>query len=149
MCQRALRGTYGIVRSTVLVLQLQRMQMCDVQAGAILVVSGNQQRHTEWSRHDALLTLGTLAESQRQIAYRLRAALDTQRLVVVESMVLALDSCMFDHASCVGLQARHGASDVAVDLDNLLDRAGLKQSGGYALLYTEDHTLARCDLYHL
>jgi hypothetical protein len=138
-----------IVRSTPLILNLQRMWVYDVQAGTILVVSSNQQRHTKWSRHDALLTLGTLTESQRQIAYRLRAALDAQRLVVVESVVLALDPCVFDHASCVGLQARHGASDVAVDLDDLLNRAGLKESGGYALLHTEDHTLARCDLYHL
>jgi hypothetical protein len=120
--------------------------VCDVQAGAVLIVTSNQQRYTKRSRHDALLTLGTLTESQRQIAYRLRAALDSQRLVVVESVVLALDSCMLNHASCIGLQTRHGASDVAVDLDDLFDGAGLKESGGYALLHAEDHTLARCDL---
>jgi hypothetical protein len=38
---------------------------------------------------------------------------------------------------------------VAVDLDNLLDGAGLKEGGGHTLLYTENHTLTGCDLYYL
>lgn len=61
-------------------------------------------------------------------------------------MVLALDARMLDHASCIGLQTRHGASDVAVDFDNLLDRAGLEEGGGYALFDAEDYAFAGCDL---
>lgn len=95
--------------------------VCDVQTRAILIVPGDQQRHTEWSRHDALLAIGALSEPQRQITYRLRAALHPQRFGVVEGVVLALDSCVLDHAACVGLQSGHGATNVAVDLDNLLD----------------------------
>ena len=57
-------------------------------------------------------------------------------------MVLALDAGVFDHASCVGLQARHGAADVAVDFDNLLDGARLEEGRGYALFYAEDYAFA-------
>jgi len=120
--------------------------LCNIQTRAILIVSRNQQRHTEWPTHNALLALSTLAEPQRQVAYRLRAALDSQRLVVVESVVLALDTRMLDHASCIGLQTRHGTSDVAVYFDNLLDGAGLEEGGGYALFDAEDDALAGCNL---
>lgn len=56
------------------------------QRRAILVPASNQQRHTERSGHDALLALCSLAESQRKIAYALCAALDGQRLRIVEVM---------------------------------------------------------------
>jgi hypothetical protein len=49
---------------------------------------------------------------------------------------------VLDHASCVGLQTRHGASNVAINLDNLLDGAGLEEGAGYALFYAEDYTFA-------
>jgi hypothetical protein len=35
---------------------------------------------------------------------------------------------------------------VAIDLDNLLDGAGLEEGGGDALLYAEDYAFAGCYL---
>ena len=81
------------------------MSMCDIQTRPILIITRNQQRHTERPAHNTLLALCTLTKPQRQIAYRLRAALDPQRLGIVEGVVLALDAGVLDHASCVGLQA--------------------------------------------
>lgn len=119
---------------------------CDVQTRPILIIPRNQQRHTKRPAHDALLAFGTLSKSQRQIAYRLCAALDAQRLVVVEGMVLALDARVLDHAAGVGLQARHGAANVAVNLDNLLDGAGLEERARHALFYAQDDAFACCYL---
>ena len=47
---------------------------------------------------------------------------------------------MLDHGACVGLEAGHGATDVAIDLDDLLDGGGLEEGGGDTLLDTEDNT---------
>jgi len=47
---------------------------------------------------------------------------------------------MFDHAACVGLQSRHGASDMAVNLDDLLDGAGFEQRRGNTLLDSQNDT---------
>jgi len=52
---------------------------------------------------------------------------------------------MLDHGPGVGLQPAHGAPDVPVDLDNLLDRRGLEQGGGDALLDAQDHAVASGD----
>jgi hypothetical protein len=68
-------------------------------------------------------------------------------LVVVEGVVLALDARVLDHAAGIGLQARHGASDVGIDFDNLLHRARLKERRRHALFYPEDYAFARCDLF--
>ena len=113
-----------------------------VQTGTVLVVPGNQQRHAKGARHDALLAVGALAEAQGQITNSLRAALDPQLLVVVERVALALHARVLNHGPRVGLQARHGAPDVPVDLDNLLDGRGFEQSRGHALLDAQDHALA-------
>ena len=43
------------------------------------------------------------------------------------------------------MKAGHSASDVAVDLDNLLYRGGLEKAGGDALLDAEDDSAAGCD----
>jgi hypothetical protein len=123
-------GRFGVVpRSRVLdnALGTARDDLCDVQTWTVLIITCNQQRHTKRPTHDALLSLCTLTKPQRQVAYRLGAALDSQRLVVVESVVLTLDTRVLNHASCIGLQARHGASNVAIDFDNLLDGAGLEE----------------------
>ncbi len=75
----------------------------DVQLRSFLVDPSNQERYSEWPAHDTLLALGALAKPQRQIANRLCAALDPQRFVVVESVVLALDAGVLDHRAGVGL----------------------------------------------
>lgn len=98
------------------------MYEVNIQTRSVLIVPRNQQRHSEWSTHDALLALGTLSKPQRQIAYRLCTALDPKGLRVVESVVLALHARVLDHAAGIGLQTGHGAADVAIDFDNLLDR---------------------------
>jgi hypothetical protein len=56
---------------------------------------------------------------------------------------------VLDHAAGIGLQTRHGAANVAVDLDNLLYGARLKEGGGDALLYAEDYAFACCYLLGL
>ena len=92
-----------------------------VKLGAVLIIARNQKRYTKWSGHDGLLTVGTLTEPQGQVADSLGAALNSQGLVVVEGMGLALNSGVLNHGSSIGLQSGHGAADMAVDLDNLLD----------------------------
>jgi hypothetical protein len=118
----------------------------DVQTRPVLIVTRNEERYAKRPAHNALLALCALAKPQRQVAYRLGAALHSQLLVVVEGVVLALDSCVLDHASCIGLQTRHGASNVAVNFDNLLHGARLEKGRGYALFYAENYTFARSDL---
>jgi hypothetical protein len=107
----------------------------NVQARPIFVIPRNQQCHTERSAHDALFSFCTLSESQRKIAYRLRAALDPQRLRIVESMILALYARVLDHAAGIGLQSGHGAANVAVNLYDLFHGRGFEEGGGYSLLY--------------
>lgn len=67
------------------------------------VPAGDQERDTERSAHDRFLALGALAESQSQVADGLCATLDTELLIVVESVVLRLDSGVLNHASGVRL----------------------------------------------
>lgn len=116
-----------------------------VQLGAVLVVTGDEQGNAEGTGHDALLAVGTLTETQCQVTDSLGAALDAQGLVVVEGVALGLDAGVLDHAAGVGLKARHGAADVAVDLDNLLDRRCLEQGRRDSLLDAQHDTLACSD----
>lgn len=110
-----------------------------VQRRAVLVIASDQQGDAKGAAHDALLAVGRLAEAQGQVADGLGAALDAQLLVVVEGVRLALDAGVLDHGPGVGLQARHGAADVPVDLDNLLDRRRLEERRRHALLNAQDH----------
>ena len=114
-----------------------------VQRRPVLVVAGDEQGDAERATHDALLTVGRLAEAQGQVADGLGAALDAQTLVVVEGVRLALDAGVLDHGPGVSLQPRHGAPDVAVDLDDLLDGGGLEEGRRHSLLDAQDNTL-RC-----
>lgn len=114
-----------------------------VELGAVLVVAGDEQGDAEGAGHDALLAVGALAEAQGQIADGLGAALDAQGLVVIEGVALRLDAGVLDHAASVGLQTTHGAADVAVDLDNLLDRRRLQQGRGHPLLHAQHDALRR------
>jgi len=116
-----------------------------VEGRAVLVVAGDEEGDAKGAAHDALLAVGALAEAQGQVADGLGAALDAQALVVVEGVALALDAGVLDHGAGVGLEAAHGAADVAVDLDNLLDRRGLEQGRRDALLDAEDDALGGGD----
>jgi len=58
----------------------------------------------------------------------------------MERVGLAFDSCVFDHRPGVGLQPGHGAANVPVDFDDLLDRGGFQEGRGYALFHAEDDT---------
>lgn len=111
-----------------------------VQARAVLVVSSNKKRNTKRPAHDRLAAVSRLAEAQSQIADGLGAALHPEGLGVVEGVRLALDTGVLNHAACVGLETGHGAADVLVDLDDLLDGGGLEEGGGYTLLDAEDDT---------
>lgn len=111
------------------------------QLGAVLVEAGDQERDAKGPAHDGLLAVGALAEAQGEVTDGLGGALHAEGLVVVEGVALALDAGVLDHGAGVGLQARHGAADVAVDLDNLLDRGGLEEGGRDSLLDAEDDAL--------
>ena len=49
-------------------------------------------------------------------------------------MTLRGDARVLDHAPRIGLQTRHGAADMAVNFDNLLDGTRLEEGGCDALL---------------
>jgi hypothetical protein len=49
-------------------------------------------------------------------------------------MGLALDAGVLKHAASVGLETGHGAADVSVDFDDLLNGGGLQEGRCYALL---------------
>ena len=64
----------------------------------------------------------------------------------MESVVLALDTGVLDHAAGVGLEAGHGAADVAVDFDDFFDRGGFEEGGGNAFFDAEDYAGGGGDL---
>ncbi len=111
-----------------------------------LIEPRNQQRDAKRPTHNTLLAISALAKPQRQVTDGLRAALDPQRLVVVERVVLALDARVLHHAPRVRLQARHGASDVSVDLDDFFDGRGFEEGRGYALFDAQDDAVVCGDL---
>lgn len=49
---------------------------------------------------------------------------------------------------CISRQAREGKRDVAVDLDDLADRARILELGGRPPLDTQDHAVLALDTYH-
>ena len=61
-------------------------------------------------------------------------------------MILTLNASVFDHGASVGLQAGHGAADVGVYFDNLLDGRGLEEGGGHAFFDTEEDAMRGGDL---
>lgn len=111
------------------------------QLGSIFVVASNEQGNTKGSTHNRLLALGTLAEAQGEIADGLGSALDAKGLVEVEGVALALYAGVLDHGAGVGLEAGHGAANMAVDLDNLLYRGCLKEGRCDSFLDAENDTL--------
>lgn len=115
------------------------------QLGSVLIEAGNEKRNAKGPAHDGLLSVSTFAETQGEIANGLRAALDTQGLVVVEGVALALDAGVLNHGPGVGLETGHGAANVAVDLDNLLDGGGFEEGGGDSLFDTQDDTFGSGD----
>jgi len=116
-----------------------------VERGPVLVVAGDEQGDAKGAAHAAGLAVDALAEAQRQVADGLGAAVDAQLLVVVEGVALALDARVLKHGPRVRLQPRHGAANVPVDLDNLLDRRRLEEGRGHALLDAQDDALGRGD----
>lgn len=115
------------------------------QLGAVLIVAGDEEGNAKGSAHDGLLAVSTLAESKGEVTDGLGGALDAEGLVVVEGVALALDAGVLDHGAGVGLEAGHGAANVAVNLDNLLDRRRLEEGRGDALLDAEDDALGGGD----
>lgn len=105
-----------------------------VQTGTFLIIASNQERHTKRPAHDAFLAISRLAKPQGQVANGLGAALNAQGLVVVEGVALTLDARVLHHATRIGLQTTHCAANVSVNLDNLLDRGGLKEGRRHSLL---------------
>lgn len=108
------------------------------QLRAIFIEAGNEEGNAKRSAHDGFLTISTFTETQGQVANGLGGALDAEGLVVVEGVTLALDAGVLNHGAGVGLQAGHGAANVAVNLDNLFDGRGFEEGRRHALLDAED-----------
>jgi len=53
---------------------------------------------------------------------------------------------VLDHAASVGLEARHGAANVGVYLDDLFDGGGFEEGRGYALFDAEEDAMGGGDL---
>lgn len=60
-------------------------------------------------------------------------------------MALALDAGVLNHGPGVGLETGHGAANVAVDLDNLLDGGGFEEGGGDSLFDSQDNAFGGGD----
>lgn len=60
---------------------------------------------------------------------------------------LAFYAGMFNHAAGIGLETGHGATDVAIDLDDLFDRGGFEEGGGDSFFDTEDYACGCSDLH--
>lgn len=119
----------------------------NIQLRSILINTRHQQRHTKRPAHNTLLPLRPFPEPYRQIANTLRAALHPQRLVVMESVALALNAGVLDHGARVRLQTGHGASDVSVYFYYFFDGGGLEEGGGDAFFHAEDYAGARGHLW--
>lgn len=115
------------------------------QLGTVLVKASDEERNTKGPAHDGLLSVSALSEAQGKVANGLGAALHAEGLVVVEGVALALDAGVLNHGSGVGLEAGHGASDVAVDLDNLFDGGGFEERRCDSLFDAEDDALGCCN----
>lgn len=118
----------------------------NIQRRLASVISGNQQGHTERPRHDPLLPVHTLTEPEGEVTDDLGTRLDRQVLVIVKLVAHRLGPGVLDHRPGVGLQAGHGASEVVVDLDNLLHRRRFPERRVDPLLDTENDALACSDL---
>lgn len=57
-------------------------------------------------------------------------------------MVLGLDASVLDHGPGVGLQAGHGAANMAIDFDDFLDRGGFEKWTGYTFFYADYDAIA-------
>lgn len=64
----------------------------------------------------------------------------------MKTVILALNTGVFDHGASVSLQAGHGAADMGVYFDNLLDGGGLEEGGGHALFDAEEDAMRGGDL---
>lgn len=95
--------------------------------------------------HERFIILNRLSEPQREVRDGLRAALHAYRLVICERMVLRRHPSMVDDRPSVGGEPGHGATDVRIDLHDLLDRGGLEELGRDALLDAENDTVGGSD----
>ena len=115
------------------------------QLWPLLVNPRNQKRDPKRPTHHRVLVMHTLPKPQREVAHRLRDALDLDALVVGERVVLGRHPGVVDHGAGVGGEAGHGAAEVAVDLHDLLDGGGLEEGGLDALVYDEDDAFGCAD----
>lgn len=93
-----------------------------IQLWSILIYPSNQKRNPKRPTHDPLiLIIISLPKSQRQITYRLCTALDSQRLIVGEEVVLGFDTGMVNHGAGIGCEARHGTANVCVNFDDFFN----------------------------
>jgi hypothetical protein len=102
-----------------------------IQLWSIFIYPSNQKCNPKRPTHNPfILIIISLPKPQRQITYRLRTAFDSQRLIIGEKVVLGFDTGMVNHGAGIGCEARHGAANVSVDLDDFFNRGGFKEDRG-------------------
>lgn len=117
----------------------------DSQLWSQFIYTCDQQCDAKRPTHHRLFVMHTLPEPERKITHRLRDALNLDPLVVREIVVLGGDARVVDHGACVGGEAGHGASEVAVDFHDFFDGAGFKEGGLDAFLDCEDDAFGGAD----
>ena len=86
------------------------------QLWADFVDTGDQEGDAERTAHHGVLIVHALAETECEIADRLRDALHLDALVVGEGVILGGDTGVVDNGARVGGEARHGTPEMRVDL---------------------------------
>ena len=100
-----------------------------------VVHPSDEQGHPIGPGHGLLLGAIALSEVQGEIAHALRNTLRADRLVEHEAVVLGLRTSVVHQRSCVCQDPTHRATDVVVDLEDLLDTGGLHQRTCHATLH--------------
>jgi len=109
-----------------------------------LVDSSNQKGDTEGSCHRLSLTaFVSFSEVHGDIADSLGDQFGLKWLIVVECMVLSLNSCVIDQHSSIADNAAHSASTVSIDLYELFRLGHFHELGETLLLNTENDSLRR------
>lgn len=71
--------------------------------------------------------------------------IDRGRVLIIQAVGLALEASLVDEDSRVGREPCEGEAHVGVDLEDLVDGAGVLELGGALLLHGEDDGLAPAD----
>ena len=74
-----------------------------------------------------------------------RDIIDRGRILIVQTVVLALETSLVNEDSRIGSEPCEGKAHVGVDLEDLVDGAGVLELGGALLLHGKDDGVAPAD----